>query len=242
MEHGFILYGPPGTGKSLIAEALAHEANAEYFKFNPSEKEDKYVGETEGNWRKLIDEAIQKQPSMIFIDEFDSVGKARNSEDQHGIKVLNQILTLMSDIEKNNYQIYLIAATNLPESLDKAITRPGRFGTKIYIKPPTKAEDVEKILDIHLSYNVTAKDIDKSKAVDILLKKQSTGSDIAKVVEDAFTNALERTEAYDHMDNDTYNEEAELPNIRIETEDLIKAAYEHETDYQKEKPIGFNKI
>lgn len=103
LNRGILLYGPPGTGKTLLAEALASECDAHYTKICGSDLETKWVGETEAKWRELFDTAKQNQPAIIFIDEFDSVAKSRDgaNNSEHGSKVVNQILALMSDLEKD---------------------------------------------------------------------------------------------------------------------------------------------
>ena len=105
LNRGFILYGPPGTGKTHIVRALANEAEANFIGLNGLDLESKWVGESEANWRQLFEEAKANQPTIIFLDEFDAVARSRDSKDEYGNKVVNQILTLMTDIDKETYLV-----------------------------------------------------------------------------------------------------------------------------------------
>lgn len=101
ISHGTILYGPPGTGKTLIAQALANESDANFIKLNGLEMSSCWVGQSEKNWRNLFEKAKKNQPCIIFVDEFDAVAKNRGeAQGRHDDKVVNQLLTLISDIEK----------------------------------------------------------------------------------------------------------------------------------------------
>ena len=118
LNHGFILYGPPGTGKTHIARALANEAGANFISLNGLDLESKWVGESEANWRNLFEEAKENQPTIIFVDEFDAVARKRDSRDVYGDKVVNQILTLMTDIDNENADVYVVA----PQTTIKHLT------------------------------------------------------------------------------------------------------------------------
>ena len=240
LNHGILLYGPPGTGKTLIAQALANETNANFVKLNGLEMDSKYVGDSEKNWRKLFDTAREKQPSIIFVDEFDAVAKTRDGKDVYGDKVVNQILTLMSDVEKNGDDIYVIAATNNQKSLDAAITRSGRFGKHIEVKAPDTFDAVAQIFDIHTKNKALAKDLDKPALIKTLLAKKATGADIAHIVNTAHENAFERAGIYEKMEKGTF-QNADIENLFLTAEDFNKAIVAFENKDTSRKPIGFNR-
>ncbi len=133
---GILMYGPPGCGKSFIAEATAGEANATFFNIRASDLKSKYVGETEQNIAKLFESARQHQPSIIFFDEFESLGQERNGATPHDKSMISQLLTEINGLGNKEQKILLIAATNEPWSIDLALRREGRFGTSIFIPPP----------------------------------------------------------------------------------------------------------
>ncbi len=243
VNHGFIMYGPPGTGKTLIAQALANESNANFIKLNGLEMESKWVGESEANWRALFNAAKESQPAIIFIDEFDAVARKRGSVDVYGDKVVNQLLTLMSDIEKDGDQIYVITATNKVNALDDAITRSGRFGKHIEVKAPETLEGVNKILDIHTKTKKLDEGLDKAALSKKLLDIKATGADIAHIVNTANENAFERCGIYEKMDNGTF-EKSDIDNLKITFEDFVKAidVFLRKADKSDRKPIGFNKV
>ena len=243
VNHGFIMYGPPGTGKTLIAQALANETNANFVKLNGLEMESKWVGQSEENWRTLFDEARENQPSVIFIDEFDAVAKKRNGQDVYGDKVVNQILTLMSDVEKNGDEIYVIAATNKPDALDEAIKRSGRFGKHIEVKAPDTLDGVSKILDIHTKNKPLATDVDKKELSQKLLGLKTTGADIAHITNTAHENAFERAGIYEKMEAGTFTKE-DIDNLTITADDFKKAIAvfaQNSTATKSRRPIGFNR-
>lgn len=223
LNHGIILTGGPGTGKSLVAEALANEAEAHYIKLNGLELESKYVGESEDNWRKLFKEAVAKQPTIIFIDEFDAVAKSRKGSEtsRHDDKVVNQILTLMSDIEKNNDQVFIVAATNKLSLLDEAVTRSGRFGKHILMGNPDAA-GCKKILGIHTKNKPLSEKVDIDKLSKELQEVNSSGADIEFIANDAHQKAFERLKIYEKMEDGTFKDE-DADNLKIEPEDFKKA-------------------
>ncbi len=242
VNHGFIMYGPPGTGKTLIAQALANETQADFVKLNGLEMESKWVGQSEENWRNLFEQARENQPSIIFIDEFDAVAKKRGGADVYGDKVVNQLLTLMSDVEKNGDEIYVIAATNKVDVLDDAITRSGRFGKHIEVKAPETVEGVNKILDIHTRNKKLSNDVNKTELSKKLLDIKATGADIAHIVNSANENAFERAGIYTKMENGTF-EKSDIDNLNITFDDFTKAIkdFTNNGDKSNRKPIGFNK-
>lgn len=225
VNHGYIMYGPPGTGKTLIAQALANETNASFIKLNGLEMESKWVGASEENWRKLFDTARENQPAIIFIDEFDAVAKKRGGMDVYGDKVVNQLLTLMSDVEKNGDDIFVITATNRLDILDSAITRSGRFGKHIEVKAPNTKDAVLKIFDIHTKNKALDKDFPKDLVADELLNMQATGADIAYIVNGANEHAFERAGIYEKMENGTFTQ-SDMENLRLSYEDFQAAMSE----------------
>ncbi len=221
MNKSALLYGPPGTGKSLLAEACANESGAWYKKINASELESKYVGESEKNWRNLFKTARENQPAIIFIDEFDAVAKQRGGYDVYGDKTLNTVLGLMSDVEKNGDEIYMIAATNNRASLDDAVTRSGRFGVAIEVGAPD-LKGTKQILGIHTKEQPLDKDFKVDAVAERLYKERATGADIASISESARSNALEREHIYEKMEKGTYTLN-DMKNLTLKTEDFDKA-------------------
>lgn len=145
---GVLLHGPPGTGKTLMARAVANETNANFILINGPEIMSKFYGESEQNLRKIFEEAEKNAPSIIFIDEIDAIATKR--EEVHGEvekRVVAQLLALMDGL-KSRGKVIVIAASNIPNSLDPALRRPGRFDREIEIGIPTKAARAE-ILKIH---------------------------------------------------------------------------------------------
>ena len=242
VNHGYIMYGPPGTGKTLIAQALANETDASFIKLNGLEMESKWVGQSEENWRKLFDSARENQPSIIFIDEFDAVAKKRGGMDVYGDKVVNQLLTLMSDVEKNGDDIYVITATNRLDMLDSAITRSGRFGKHIEVKAPDTKDGILKIFDIHTKNKALADDVNKEKLAEELLKLKTTGADIAYIVNAAHENAFERSGIYKKMEEGMLKA-VDIENLRIVHSDFQQAIKDFAVTHNKNtrNPIGFYK-
>lgn len=241
VNKGFILHGPPGTGKTLLARALANEAGVNYVKLNGLEMESKWVGESEENWRTLFSGAKECQPTIIFIDEFDAVARSRGGHDSHGDKVVNQLLTLMDDVEKENQQIYVIAATNKLDDLDSAIVRSKRFSAHIEVPAPDR-KGLDKIFDIHTRNENLDKNFDKTKFLDDCYANKYTGADISYLVELAHENCWERNGIYEKMDDDTL-QPSDLINITLSQIDFDKALEELAKSRKKQarNPIGYTK-
>lgn len=239
VNHGFILYGPPGTGKTHIARALSNEADAHFISLNGLELESKWVGESEENWRKLFDEAKSKQPSIIFIDELDAVAKNRSGKDTYGDKVVNQILTLMSDLDNNADNVFVIGATNNFESLDGAITRSGRFSKHIEVKLPD-LEGTRKIFEIHAQNKQIDENVSQEEIIKRLFDLKASGADIKYIINEAHSNGYQRAGIFDKMENKTLKT-ADLKNFRITKEDFDKTIKEfvESRDSKERKPIGF---
>jgi len=133
---GILLFGLPGTGKTMFAQAVATELDAKFFSIKCSDIESKWTGEAEQNVKKIFTDAKKCDKSVIFFDEFDSLGKRRNSENESGSNTVQEILTQMQGVEKSTNMLLVIAATNCPWAIDGALLRPGRFNEKIYIPLP----------------------------------------------------------------------------------------------------------
>ena len=189
LPKGALLVGPPGTGKTLIARAVAGEAHVPFFSMSGSEFVQMFVGMGAAKIRDLFDEAEKKAPCIIFIDEIDAIGKSREnalggSNDERE-QTLNQLLTEMDGFEGDK-GIIILAATNRPESLDKALLRPGRFDRRIQMELPD-LEGRKAIFNVHLR-NVKHADID----LDVVSRATagSSGADIANIVNEAALRAV----------------------------------------------------
>ena len=145
---GILLYGPPGTGKTLLAKAVANESNAHFISISGPEIMSKFYGESEARLREIFKEAKEKSPSIIFIDEIDSIAPKREEvTGEVERRVVSQLLSLMDGLEARG-KVIVIAATNRPNALDIALRRPGRFDREIEIRVPDKRGRLE-ILQIH---------------------------------------------------------------------------------------------
>ncbi|MCU0490891.1 MAG: CDC48 family AAA ATPase [Chloroflexaceae bacterium] len=188
---GVLLHGPPGCGKTLIARAVAHETSAHFITINGPEIIDKMYGASEANLRGIFEEARKKAPTIIFIDEIDSIAPKR--EDMSGDRqierrVVAQLLTLMDGLDARG-NIMVIAATNLPNSLDPALRRPGRFDREIGISVPDKIGRQE-ILDIHTRGMPLAPDVDMERLAAIT--HGFVGADLEALSREAAMGALRR--------------------------------------------------
>ena len=240
VNKGFVLYGPPGTGKTHIARALANEAGAYFESLNGLEMEGKFVGDTELNWRELFDKAKQKQPSIIFIDEIDAVGRKRGGVDEHGDKALDQILTLISDLDQSKDNIFIIGATNNFKALDKALIRSGRLSKHIEVKLPD-LNGVRQIFDIHSAKKPLDDNLDKEALVKRLYDLRASGGDIRYIINEAHLFGYDRAGIHDKMDNDTVSGK-DKQYFRIIQEDFDKAIekFKETRNGTEAKPIGFN--
>lgn len=165
---GILLCGPPGCGKTLIARAVAHETNVRFFTISGPEIMQKFYGESEGYLRKLFEEATKQAPAIVFIDEIDSIAPKRESlggEHQVERRVVAQLLSLMDGL-KSRGQVIVIAATNIPNAIDPALRRPGRFDREVAIPIPDRHGRLE-ILEIHSRGMPMSADVDLSRLADI---------------------------------------------------------------------------
>lgn len=182
---GVLLYGQPGSGKTLLARAVAGEANVPFFSASGSEFMEMLVGMGAAKVRELFTKAKAAAPSIIFIDEIDAIGKRRGAGftggHQEQEQTLNQILTEMDGFEQGT-RVIVIAATNRPDTLDPALLRSGRFDRKVMVSRPTLEERV-----LIIKYHLKNKKIDKSVDLDALARKTSgfVGADIENILNEA---------------------------------------------------------
>ena len=252
MNKGAILCGPPGTGKTYIARALANEIalrlgqkvtfmNIDGNVLNKSE-----VGLTEENWRTKFAEAKESQPCIMFIDEGDSFTQSRDSSRmaRYDNKTVNQILTLMSELEASDDKVFVIMATNRLEMMDSAITRDGRFGVIINVDLPDK-DGCREIFDIHMKSRNPDENLDRETIARTLASKKVSGASIAGIVERAFKNSYRRCGIYDKMREGTFTYD-DLKDVKITMEDVQKAIQEADKGEKLKSgksnlhPIGFN--
>jgi len=186
---GILLHGPPGTGKTLLAKAVANESGARFFVINGPEVMSKFYGESEENLRKMFEQAEKNAPSIIFIDELDSIAPKREEvKGEVEKRVVSQLLTLMDGL-KSRGKIVVIGATNIPNSIDPALRRPGRFDREIELGVPNK-DGRKEILQIHTRGMPLAKNVDLTKIAEITYGY--VGADIAALCKEAAMHALRR--------------------------------------------------
>ncbi len=186
---GVLLHGPPGTGKTLLAKAVANESSAHFILINGPEIMSKYYGQSEQNLRKKFDEAEKNAPSIIFIDEIDAIASKREeSKGEVERRVVAQLLALMDGL-KSRGKVIVIAATNVPNLLDPALRRPGRFDREIEIKVPDKKGRLD-ILKIHTRNMPLSKDVDLERIAAVT--HGFVGADLAALAKEAAMIVLRR--------------------------------------------------
>ena len=189
MPKGVLLVGPPGTGKTLLAKAVAGEANVPFFSMSGSEFVEMFVGMGASKVRDLFRQAKEKAPCIVFIDEIDAIGKKRDgqlSTNDEREQTLNQLLTEMDGFEDNT-GVIILAATNRPDSLDPALTRPGRFDRRVPVELPD-LKGREAILRIHAKKIKVAGDVDFGKIA--RMASGASGAELANIINEAALRAV----------------------------------------------------
>jgi len=196
---GVLLYGPPGTGKTLLAKAVANESNAHFISISGPEIMSKFYGESEARLRELFKEAKEKSPTIIFIDEIDSIAPKRDEvTGEVERRVVSQLLTLMDGLEGRG-KVIVIAATNRPNAIDPALRRPGRFDREVEIRVPDR-KGRHEILQIHTRNMPLSPDVDLEKLASVT--HGFVGADLEYLCKEAAMKALRRM----------------LPELRLEDE------------------------
>ena len=190
MPKGILLVGPPGTGKTMLAKAVAGEASVPFFSMSGSEFVEMFVGMGASKVRDLFKQAKEKAPCIVFIDEIDAIGQKRSGGQYGGNdereQTLNQLLTEMDGFEGNN-GVIILAATNRPESLDPALTRPGRFDRRVPVELPD-LKGREAILQVHAKKIKIAEDVDFNKVA--RMASGASGAELANIVNEAALRAV----------------------------------------------------
>ena len=195
MPKGILLVGPPGTGKTMLAKAVAGESNVPFFSMSGSEFVEMFVGMGASKVRDLFKQAKEKAPCIVFIDEIDAIGQKRDGRvggNDEREQTLNQLLTEMDGFESNN-GVIILAATNRPESLDPALTRPGRFDRRVPVELPD-LKGREEILKVH------AKKVKLDESVDFAsiarMASGASGAELANIVNEAALRAVREKRSY----------------------------------------------
>ncbi|MBS7240198.1 MAG: ATP-dependent zinc metalloprotease FtsH [Acetatifactor sp.] len=189
MPKGILLVGPPGTGKTMLAKAVAGEANVPFFSMSGSEFVEMFVGMGASKVRDLFSQAKEKAPCIVFIDEIDAIGKKRDGQlggNDEREQTLNQLLTEMDGFEGNN-GVIILAATNRPESLDPALLRPGRFDRRVPVELPD-LKGREEILKVHARKIKLYEDVDFAKIAK--MASGASGAELANIVNEAALRAV----------------------------------------------------
>ena len=190
MPKGVLLVGPPGTGKTMLAKAVAGEADVPFFSISGSEFVEMFVGMGASKVRDLFKQAKEKAPCIVFIDEIDAIGQKRNTGAMGGNdereQTLNQLLTEMDGFEGNS-GVMILAATNRPESLDPALTRPGRFDRRVPVELPD-LQGREAILKVHAKKVKIADDVDFNRIA--RMASGASGAELANIINEAALRAV----------------------------------------------------
>ena len=232
MPKGILLVGPPGTGKTMLAKAVAGEANVPFFSMSGSEFVEMFVGMGASKVRDLFKQAKEKAPCIVFIDEIDATGKKRDGQlggNDEREQTLNQLLTEMDGFEENT-GVIILAATNRPESLDPALTRPGRFDRRIPVELPD-LKGREDILKVHAKKIKVAQEVDWNKIA--RMASGASGAELANIVNEAALRAV--------RDGRRYATQADLE----ESIEVVIAGYQKKnailTDQEK-KVVAYHEI
>lgn len=215
---GVLLYGPPGCGKTLLAKAVANESDAFFVSINGPEIMSKFYGESEARLREIFQKAQENAPSIIFIDEIDAIAPKREEvTGEVERRVVAQLLSLMDGLQARG-NVIVIGATNMPQMLDPALRRPGRFDREIEIKVPDKQSRFE-ILQIHTRGMPLAEDVDLAKLAEIT--HGYTGADLAALCREAAMKALRRYTKHINLDEGVPQEI--LDSMVVKMEDFMAA-------------------
>ena len=232
MPKGILLVGPPGTGKTMLAKAVAGEANVPFFSMSGSEFVEMFVGMGASKVRDLFRQAKENAPCIVFIDEIDAIGKKRDGQlggNDEREQTLNQLLTEMDGFEGNT-GVIILAATNRPESLDPALTRPGRFDRRVPVELPD-LKGREEILKVHAKKIKIAEDVDFNKVA--RMASGASGAELANIVNEAALRAV--------RDGRRFATQADLE----ESIEVVIAGYQKKnaimTDHEK-KIVAYHEI
>ena len=232
MPKGVLLVGPPGTGKTMLAKAVAGEANVPFFSISGSEFVEMFVGMGASKVRDLFKQAKEKAPCIVFIDEIDAIGKKRDnqlSSNDEREQTLNQLLTEMDGFDDNN-GVIILAATNRPESLDPALTRPGRFDRRVPVELPDLVGR-EAILKVHAKKIKTSDDVDFHTIA--RMASGASGAELANMINEAALRAV--------RNNRTVVTEADLE----ESIEVVIAGYKKKSAVlsdQEKKTVAYHEI
>ncbi|MEM4747872.1 MAG: CDC48 family AAA ATPase [Archaeoglobaceae archaeon] len=234
---GVLLYGPPGTGKTLIAKAVANEIGASFFTINGPEIMSKFYGESEQRLREIFEEAKQNAPSIIFIDEIDSIAPKREEvTGEVERRVVAQLLALMDGLESRG-QVIVIAATNRPDAIDPALRRPGRFDREIEIGVPDR-DGRKEILEIHTRKMPLAEDVNLDELAD--LTHGFVGADLEALCKEAAMHALRRV--LPEIDIDKEIPQEVIENLKVTREDFMEALKNIEPSAMREVLVEVPKV
>ncbi len=235
---GVLLYGPPGTGKTLIAKAVANEVDAHFISISGPEIMSKYYGESEQRLREIFEEAKENAPSIIFIDEIDSIAPKREEvTGEVERRVVAQLLTLMDGLEARG-DVIVIGATNRPDAIDPALRRPGRFDREIEIGVPDR-EGRKEILEIHTRNMPLADDVDLDQLADLTVG--FVGADLAALCKEAAMHALRRVLPEIDLEAEEIPEEV-LENLKVTMEDFLEALKNIEPSAMREVLVEVPKV
>jgi len=216
---GVLLYGPPGTGKTLLAKAVANESNAHFISISGPEIMSKFYGESEARLREIFKEAREKAPSIVFVDEIDSIAPKREEvTGEVERRVVSQMLSLMDGLEARG-KVIVISATNRPNAIDPALRRPGRFDREIEIKVPDKKGRTD-ILNIHTRNMPLADDVDIKRIASV--SHGYVGADLEYLCKEAAMKCLRRLLPEINLDDEKIPPET-LDKLIVNGEDYKKA-------------------